>query len=99
MTDAASAPDESAGNPAQPGDVPGSGWFSPGVAGMGGASLLADVGHEVPSALLPSLLTPAHGAAGATMIALALYAAYKLVSRSVRLSRQRAHSTRSAPGA
>ena len=32
-------------------------WFSPGVAGIGCASLLADVGHEVPTALLPSLLT------------------------------------------
>jgi hypothetical protein len=33
-----------------------SGWFSPGVAGIGTASLLADVGHEVPTALLPTLL-------------------------------------------
>jgi MFS family permease len=32
------------------------GWFSPGVAGIGGASLLADIGHEIPTALLPSLL-------------------------------------------
>ncbi|WP_206061272.1 MFS transporter [Nonomuraea basaltis] len=62
MTDAASAPDESAGNPARPGGVLGSGWFGPGVAGIGGASLLADVGHEVPSALLPSLLTSTLGA-------------------------------------
>jgi MFS family permease len=37
-------------------------WFSPGVAGIGGASLLADVGHEVPTALLPSLLTSTLGA-------------------------------------
>jgi MFS family permease len=37
-------------------------WFSPGVAGIGGASLLADVGHEVPTALLPSLLTTTLGA-------------------------------------
>ena len=33
------------------------GWLSPGVAGIGGASLLADVGHEIPTALLPSFLT------------------------------------------
>ncbi|MEA2588490.1 MAG: hypothetical protein QOH66_1417 [Actinomycetota bacterium] len=33
------------------------GWLSPGVAGIGAASFLADVGHEVPTALLPSLLT------------------------------------------
>lgn len=32
-------------------------WLTAGVAGIGGASLLADVGHEVPTALLPSLLT------------------------------------------
>ena len=32
-------------------------WFTPGVAGIGFASLLSDVGHEVPTALLPSLLT------------------------------------------
>ncbi len=33
------------------------GWLSPGVAGIGGASLLADIGHEIPTALLPILLT------------------------------------------
>ena len=32
-------------------------WMTPGVAGIGTASLLADVGHEIPTALLPSLLT------------------------------------------
>ena len=32
-------------------------WLTPGVVGIGGASLLADVGHEIPTALLPSLLT------------------------------------------
>ena len=37
-------------------------WFSRGVAGIGSASLLADVGHEVPTALLPSLLTTTLGA-------------------------------------
>jgi MFS family permease len=37
-------------------------WFGPGVAGIGSASLLADVGHEVPTALLPSLLTTTLGA-------------------------------------
>ncbi|MDQ6784995.1 MAG: MFS transporter [Actinomycetota bacterium] len=31
-------------------------WFSAGVAGIGGASFLADLGHEIPTALLPSLL-------------------------------------------
>jgi hypothetical protein len=33
------------------------GWLTPGVRGIGTASLLADLGHEVPTALLPSLLT------------------------------------------
>ncbi|MGE3445877.1 MAG: MFS transporter [Acidimicrobiia bacterium] len=37
-------------------------WLTPGVAGIGGASFLADVGHEVPTALLPSLLTSTMGA-------------------------------------
>jgi MFS family permease len=31
-------------------------WLSAGVAGIGTASLLADVGHEIPTALLPALL-------------------------------------------
>jgi MFS family permease len=37
-------------------------WLTPGVRGIGAASLLADVGHEVPTALLPSLLTSTLGA-------------------------------------
>jgi MFS family permease len=37
-------------------------WLNRGVAGIGAASLLADVGHEVPTALLPSLLTSTLGA-------------------------------------
>lgn len=36
--------------------------MTPGVRGIGGASLLADVGHEVPTALLPSFLTSTLGA-------------------------------------
>jgi hypothetical protein len=32
------------------------------VGGIGAASLLADVGHEVPTTLLPSLLTSLLGA-------------------------------------
>jgi MFS family permease len=30
-------------------------WLGPGVAGIGMASFLADVGHEIPTALLPNL--------------------------------------------
>lgn len=37
-------------------------WLTPGVVGIGSASLLADVGHEIPTALLPSLLTSTLGA-------------------------------------
>jgi MFS family permease len=37
-------------------------WLTPGVWGIGVASLLADLGHEVPTALLPSLLTTTLGA-------------------------------------
>lgn len=36
-------------------------WLTPGVRGIGAASLLADLGHEVPTALLPSLLTTTLG--------------------------------------
>jgi MFS family permease len=37
-------------------------WLTPGVRGIGAASLLADLGHEVPTVLLPSLLTTTLGA-------------------------------------
>jgi MFS family permease len=37
-------------------------WLTPGVRGIGAASLLSDLGHEVPTALLPSLLTTTLGA-------------------------------------
>ncbi len=37
-------------------------WLTPGVRGIGTASLLADLGHEVPTALLPSFLTATLGA-------------------------------------
>ena len=37
-------------------------WLNRGVAGIGTASLLADVGHEIPTSLLPSLLTSTLGA-------------------------------------
>ena len=43
-------------------DADGEKWMTPGVAGIGTASLLADVGHEIPTALLPSLLTSTLGA-------------------------------------
>jgi MFS family permease len=42
-------------------------WFTPGVAGIGTASLLADVGHEVPTALLPSLVTSTLGGSAAAL--------------------------------
>ena len=45
----------------------GQGWLTPGVRGIGGASLLADLGHEVPTALLPSLLTSTLGAPAAAL--------------------------------
>jgi MFS family permease len=37
-------------------------WLTRGTAGIGGASLLADIGHEIPTSLLPSLLTSTLGA-------------------------------------
>ncbi|MFZ0118710.1 MAG: MFS transporter [Pseudonocardiaceae bacterium] len=42
-------------------------WMSPGVGGIGLASFLADVGHEVPTALLPSLVTSILGAPAAAL--------------------------------
>jgi hypothetical protein len=42
-------------------------WLTPGVRGIGSASLLADLGHEVPTALLPSFLTSTLGAPAAAL--------------------------------
>lgn len=42
-------------------------WLTPGVAGIGTASLLADVGHEIPTTLLPSLLTSTFRAPAAAL--------------------------------
>jgi len=42
-------------------------WMTPGVRGIGSASLLADLGHEVPTALLPSLVTNTLGAPAAAL--------------------------------
>jgi MFS family permease len=42
-------------------------WLTPGVRGIGAASFLADVGHEIPTALLPSLLTVTLGAPAAAL--------------------------------
>ena len=42
-------------------------WLNRGVAGIGSASLLADVGHEIPTALLPNLLTATLGAPAAAL--------------------------------
>lgn len=42
-------------------------WLTPGVVGIGGASLLADVGHEIPTSLLPSFLTSTLGASPAAL--------------------------------
>lgn len=41
---------------------PTSTWLTPGVRGIGAASFLADVGHEIPTALLPGFLTSTLGA-------------------------------------
>lgn len=42
-------------------------WLTPGVLGIGLASLLADAGHEIPTALLPSFLTSTLGAPAAAL--------------------------------
>jgi hypothetical protein len=45
-------------------------WLTPGVGAIGTASLLADLGHEIPTALLPSFLTSTLGAPAAALGAL-----------------------------
>jgi MFS family permease len=42
-------------------------WFTPGVRGIGLASLLSDAGHEIPTALLPGFLTATLGAPAAAL--------------------------------
>jgi MFS family permease len=42
-------------------------WSTPGVRGIGLASLLADAGHEIPTALLPGFLTATLGAPAAAL--------------------------------
>jgi hypothetical protein len=42
-------------------------WLTSGVAGIGAANLLADVGHEILTALLPSLLTATFRAPAAAL--------------------------------
>lgn len=42
-------------------------WLTPGVGGIGTASFLADVGHEVPTSLLPSFVTATLGAPAAAL--------------------------------
>lgn len=42
-------------------------WFNPGVGGIGSASFLADVGHEVPTSLLASFVTTTLGAPAAAL--------------------------------
>ena len=42
-------------------------WLTPGVRGIGAASFLADLGHEIPTALLPRLLVSTLGAPAAAL--------------------------------
>ena len=51
----------------EPGEATRTRWFSQGVAGIGVSSFLADLGHEVPTALLPSLLTSTLHAPASTL--------------------------------
>ena len=46
---------------------PGSPWLTPGVRGIGAASFFADVGHEIPTALLPELVTRTLGGSAAVL--------------------------------
>lgn len=42
-------------------------WLTPGVRGIGLASFLSDLGHEIPTALLPSFLSSVFGAPAAAL--------------------------------
>lgn len=42
-------------------------WLTPGARGIGTASFFADVGHEVPTALLPGLVTRTLGGSAAVL--------------------------------
>src|SRR3990172_6605722 len=53
--------------PAAPPLSEGGRWFGSSVRGIGAASLLSDLGHEVPTALLPSFLTSTLGAPAAAL--------------------------------
>lgn len=64
MSDPALLATPSNGGPESGRDAP---WLTRGVAGIGGASFLADIGHEIPTALLPSLLTSTLGAPAAAL--------------------------------
>ncbi|MGH3673412.1 MAG: MFS transporter [Pseudonocardiaceae bacterium] len=65
-------PDYPTGSPAADADLqePGTGrrvWLTQGVRGIGTASFLADVGHEVPTALMASFVTSTLGAPAAAL--------------------------------
>ncbi|MGH8931716.1 MAG: MFS transporter [Egibacteraceae bacterium] len=49
------------------GRIAGNRWWGPGVLGIGSASFLADVGHEIPTSLLPALLAQTFGAPAAAL--------------------------------
>ena len=57
--------DEQQAPAAQP--VSGGRWLTPGVAGVGAASLFSDAGHEMVTSLLPTFLTSTLGAGPATL--------------------------------
>ncbi len=59
MTSGAAPPDDASGDATR--------WLNPGVAGIGTASLLSDLGHEIPTALLPALVTSTLGGSAAAL--------------------------------
>jgi hypothetical protein len=57
------SPSDPASRPASPERQ----WWTPGVGGIGAASLLSDAGHEIPTSLLPVFLTSTLGAPAAAL--------------------------------
>lgn len=66
-TASSSEPPEGGDAPRTNANLPADTWFTPGVRGIGAASLLSDLGHEIPTSLLPSLLTVTLGAPAAAL--------------------------------
>lgn len=51
----------------EPGDTRQKPWLTKSVGGIGATSFLSDLGHEIPTALLPSLITSTLGGSASAL--------------------------------